>query len=370
MRTAPSLPGPTGRVLTSVLIGLLALAVVLGLAATPAVAADRPDDRPDDRSDQAQVSRTTGLVDPDTVPVGPIDLDLGPLLPLGDGVDDPSTDAEPERRDAPFMPDECFAPAQTNVDPGPCYLTPFRGNRPTLVVWGDSHAYQYVPALRDAVRRRNVNLVSFVAGSCPPVALARGRVVREGYNGKCERNNDLALDFVARRMAKRAPVSVLLGSNWSGFRRAWDDLSHHRARARTYSAYTKQMVRLSHHGTPRLFTTLGRLGTQVDVVAQSGTVPSDARACAAGDDPYLCNVPRRDSILDEAKTRTWLVKQARKLSGSPHTIDATGAYCNRRVCHGRQQGVATWFDALHLSATLTHTMSGFFASVVGRLHRR
>src|SRR5687767_6631371 len=54
--------------------------------------------------------------------------------------------------DAPVLPPGCFGPARTGIDPFPCPLNTYREKRPTIILWGDSHAYMYIPALKEAVR--------------------------------------------------------------------------------------------------------------------------------------------------------------------------------------------------------------------------
>src|SRR5687767_3401187 len=72
--------------------------------------------------------------------------------------------------DYPRMPRACVDPADLIPQkPGMCKLTTYRERRATLVLWGDSHAWQMIPALKGATAGRNVNLVAFLMGGCPPM---------------------------------------------------------------------------------------------------------------------------------------------------------------------------------------------------------
>jgi hypothetical protein len=270
--------------------------------------------------------------------------------------------------DAPKLPPGCFGPARSGPDPFPCPLNPYKPRRPTIMLWGDSHAYMYIPALREAVRGENVNLVSFVAGSCPPVLRLRDR-----GPGLCRRSNYVALKTVQQLVREKKRFKVVLGSNWSGFRRAFRRVYLEDAAGipSGYDDYTKDMVRLAHEGTPALFDRLGRMGVDVDIIDQAATVPERRRSCAAGEDPYDCDLPRWRALPEERRTDAYLREQQAKIQvrGRSRIIDATPGYCTATVCRGKVGPVHTYFDDLHLSATRTRKLARYFKAAVRDLHR-
>lgn len=291
---------------------------------------------------------------------------LSLLAAVGAGA--PASALPREELDSPSMPSDCFGPAQTTVKPTACHFNTFRKKRPTVVLWGDSHAWMYIPAVRKAVRGQQVNFVSFVAGSCAPFATTS--TPESGYSGKCERSNVNALAYVTRLAKRGRDVKVLLGSNWSGFRIAHRRIALEQAGVESgYDDYTKKMVALSHEGTPRLFSRLGRLGVDVDVIAQAAVIPERVRPCSAGDDPYACNIPRWRALREEGRTDTWLHGQMKKLAGDPAYIVASNAYCNSEVCGGSVDGIFTWYDDLHLSATRTKALAPYFRPSIASLKR-
>ena len=264
-----------------------------------------------------------------------------------------------EELDTPSMPADCFGPAQTAGEPTVCRYNKFRKKRPTVVLWGDSHAWMYIPALRQAVRGQRVNFTSFVAGSCPPIAT--NSTPESGYSGKCERSNVNALAFVKKLHQRGSGVRVVLGSNWSGFRIAHREIAMEGAGYDSgYDDYTRKMVALSHQGTPRLFKRLGKLGVDVDVIAQAAVIPDRVADCADGNDPYACDIPRWRALPEERRTDSWLRSQMKKLDGNPRYVLARDGYCFERVCSGNVDGIFTWYDNLHLSATRTQTLAAYF----------
>lgn len=267
-----------------------------------------------------------------------------------------------ERRDeldVPTMPAGCFGPGQGSSDPDrPCHLTSFRKDRPTVVLWGDSHAWQMIPAVTEAAKGTGVNLVSFVAGNCPPMAVRHATP-----SGVCERSNAAALAFVTRLHDDGREVKALLGSNWSDFRIAYRRLMLESVGLRTdYERYKKRMTRLGHEGTPALFTRLGELGVPVEVIAQAATVPAVNPVCDAGEEPYRCDVARWRALPEEGRTTTWLRGQLRKITGPHRIVETKSAYCTALVCHGELDGITTFVDDLHLSATRTRALAPAFTT--------
>ena len=104
--------------------------------------------------------------------------------------------ADPEH-DFPKMPRKCVDPKLLIPQkPVKCNLNGFEQGRPTIVLWGDSHAWQMIPALRNAARNRNVNLVAFLMGSCPAMDPALTKEQRQNGAPACLVSNDRALQYV------------------------------------------------------------------------------------------------------------------------------------------------------------------------------
>ncbi|MCW2815118.1 MAG: acyltransferase [Nocardioides sp.] len=328
--SAPS-PGPRGplRLLLLALAGLLA-ATLLGTAAPSAGADGRP----------------------------------APGAPANDL----AFRGDLEGVDAPVLPPGCFGPARSGIDPFPCPLNKFFPRRPTIVLWGDSHAYQWIPALKEAVQGERVNLVSFVAGSCPPVL-----ITNNNGKGACRRSNYVALRTVEALRRENKRFKVVLGSNWSGFRRAYRKIVLEDAVGAPsgYDDYTKEMVRLAHEGTPDLFTRLGRMGVDVDIIGQAATVPERRASCEAGEEPYVCDLPRWRAMPEERRTDGYLQRQQDKIKRTARSriVDASSGYCTDFVCRGKVGTIQTYFDDLHLSATRTRNLARFFKPAVRDMHR-
>ncbi|GEP36046.1 hypothetical protein NSZ01_38140 [Nocardioides szechwanensis] len=256
----------------------------------------------------------------------------------------------PPELDYPRLPQECASREEKIPQlPGACFLTAFVKSRPTVVLWGDSHAWQHIPVLRLAVDELPVNLVGFVMGSCPPMDL--GLPLGEGT--KCEQNATAALDYVLRLDREGRPLKVVLGAYW----RFYLDVL---ATPGDYDEYEQQQAGFFEEFTPQAFRALGRAGIDTDVIAQTVSVPEPA-PCAA---PYVCKLPRADALREEAATDAWVRDAMRPLGGDARYIDPNGEICDDSWCYGRRDGIYTFFDQQHLTATRSRTLLPLFADVV------
>lgn len=274
----------------------------------------------------------------------------------------PSATAAPRpSQDFPRLPAKC-ATAQEKIpqDPKVCYLNGFKESRPSIMLWGDSHIWMFIPALRKAIRGERVNLVAVMAGSCPPMD---NQVTPRSRASKCFRSNAIGIQ-VARRLERIGkPYRIVLGSSWQRYR--------HAIKVGDRTSYVGINARAMQKGTPRLVRTLKGIGATVDVVGQAPTVPTRRPRCRAGNQPYACNLKRSRVVPEAAATQQYLRRTMRPLLGSRRIIDVLPTVCGPRICRGVVAGTRTWFDDLHLSASMSMRMSPYFArSVEAVLPRR
>ena len=93
------------------------------------------------------------------------------------------------------------------------------------------------------------------------------------------------------------------------------------------------------------------------------------KSCAAGNDPYACDIPRRRALPEERRTARFLKQQMSQLTGKTGYLDPTEAYCTVTICGGSVDGIYTWYDHLHLSATRTKALSSYFRPSIRQLRR-
>jgi hypothetical protein len=245
-----------------------------------------------------------------------------------------------------------------------CHLTPFQKKRPTVVLWGDSHAWMLTPALVEAAKVDPVNPDVFTLGACPPLLVAAPDP-GERFGSKCEKQNYNALKYVLDLKRADRPVRVLFAANWVGYRQLWRETEGGTVptdcNGRPNCDYAVEMAVLSHKGTPQIFRKLGDLGVEVDVVGQMLTVPQPRPATACRfKEVYDCPIPRDQAIPDEQETRDWVDLQMGKLAHGPRRpryIDMNSKVCDAKLCYGKKNSIYTFFDDLHLSATRSATLA-------------
>lgn len=264
--------------------------------------------------------------------------------------------------DYPRLPATCIGPGQQIPQhAGPCYLTPYDPDRRTVVLWGDSHAWMYIPPLQKLAEGRHVNLVAFVMGACPPI-LVNSHTPKAPHSIRCRRQSVAAMAFLQEQLADHHPTRVILAANWTGYIEVYRQTRLDWILPLSgYDPFVAERAEMFHASTGPLFAALGDQGIQVDVVAQTATVPTYPGPCSAGTEPYACDVLRFRAIPEESSTRDWLKSKMQGLDAGARYIDVNGEICSSSNCHGRIHGIYTFFNDLHLSTTRALRMSRFFA---------
>ena len=294
-----------------------------------------------------------------------ISLCLATFL-LGGGLLAIPADAAPSDPTGDYfkLPTKCL-PNGTPIPirPGACYIGAYKSKRPTVVVWGDSHALQHLAGIQEATRGRNVNLVAFVFPSCPPTDPG---LPMAQLNDSCERANAFALKWVLKHH-RREGVRVIFGTFWQsylsrlrGVNVVGDQIGSE------HDLYIKKRALMFKTGTPRLFRTLREQRVPVDAIAQSPYVPTPAQ-CAEGQNPFVCDLPRGQALPQSGLTRRYIEARLRGQIDRPRYIQYTQAICTKQVCHGLVDGVYTWHDQLHLSATRSRLLAPYFSRSIDLL---
>lgn len=257
--------------------------------------------------------------------------------------------------DVPKMPKICLKGAvPIPVTATVCKIRWHGAKRPTLFLFGDSHAWQQLPGLTAAADRRKVNLVASVFGGCPPIQVYR-HTKGGGYRTVCEANSAKAMAWVTKRAKAKLPTRVLVGANWGSY------LSRYQHEDQIVQpAYARDMARIAHRGWPKLFARLARLKMPTDVIAQGPVVPLNAASCPAGDDPYRCAFSKADALVGERQAHAYLMRQVRHIPGRPRYIDANSQGCGNLLCYGRVRGLDVYYDRNHFSATWAATLAPYF----------
>ena len=240
------------------------------------------------------------------------------------------------------MPEECLAEGDELIPSQPvaCEIVPFEEDRPTVVLWGDSHAWMYIPALEAAIGKRDVNLMAFVMGGCPPFLAGNGASTRV-------RRVQPAGDGLHRRAAPERRALPGRSSRRAGT--STSRAARSCAPARRWPAgptpTTSRRWRTSSTGrAPRLFERLGELEVPIDVVAPTASVQRNAPLCEAQRLPLSCDRDRAQGDPERGRHPSLAGRpDGRAGRGSaPRLIDPNREMCSRRdVLRRRTTGSST-----------------------------
>ncbi len=241
-----------------------------------------------------------------------------------------------------------------------CYLTPFQSDRPTVFLWGDSHAWMQIPALRRASAGKDVNLVTSIFGSCP--AMIPGLTKADPNRlGRCGLNADLAYRFVKKLRRGPQPLKVILAGNWEMYERAIKLMAQGKGPKGGHGNFAFAQARIFRQGGPKLARKLAEWRIDVDIVGQVARPPRRPGPCAAGKDPYRCAFPRRKGFQNERATINWLGSVFAPVARQGiRYLDLNEHLCSAYLCRGRIDGVNTYYDNSHLTASMSRELAPFF----------
>lgn len=261
--------------------------------------------------------------------------------------------------DFPRAPESCRLHPADDVprSGGRCEVTPFDPERPSVVLRGDSQAWQLLPAVLEQAAEQDVNVVAWVLPDCPPLQLGQERAWKflSGYQpgspdwnrwANCLVVNQLASDDI-RALGDAGGVSVIAAAQWPTYRATSD----------------QRAVRMLDRGTRAL---VGRAAREpLSLVAPVPQLPRSGSSCLT----RLWRVTACDldrSIADDslAPSLAWL----RRVAGAAvPVLDLTPALCDETTCGASRDGIASYVDAMHLDARLVESLAPYFEGVFTRL---
>jgi peptidoglycan/LPS O-acetylase OafA/YrhL len=245
-------------------------------------------------------------------------------------------------RDRPRLYDDrCFATA-LDVEPPSCVYGPSDA-KATVVLFGDSHAAQWFPALEALGARHGLRVAVFVKAACPvalvePFDTKLGRAYTE-----CSRWRETALARIEQ--LRPALVVAANASSYEAFVGTKPDDAARAAWQRSLEAALQRLVAASGHvlllrDTPRPAAHVPRC------VAREAAARRDPQAGCSFD--AESPAARRGFATEQAAVAT--------LHGVT-TIDLGAAVCPRDPCPIEQQGLITFHDGEHLSASFARALA-------------
>ncbi len=214
----------------------------------------------------------------------------------------------------------------------------------TLVVVGDSHADQWVPAIRAAVEGTNWKVVTFLHEACP--FNTEKRTLAENPEFPCTGPNEETLD----RILELEPEAVMM-TNLAVDDMAPDSTEEHKGTR----GYVEVMEPMAEAG--------------IRVVALHDTpTPKDEENVAEcvvehRDDPRACDLDRAET-QESARTNAALEAAAAQVDGVEF-VRPTDLFCTSDTCPAVIGNVLVYRDQNHVSATYMSTLGEETRDILG-----
>ncbi len=256
----------------------------------------------------------------------PVPADLAP--PLEIAVDDLPV----------IYSDDCHLDVPT-VTPGECVFGDPAGDV-TVVLFGDSHAAQWFPALERLASERGWRLVSMTKSACATADIdIWSDIVKRAYE-ECSRWREAALE----RMAAERPDLVVVSAS-RGYKAMVDG-----------SAVPIAQVRDRWDAaTGRTLERVAALAGHVVVIGDTPRAKVDPPVCLSAnlDDASACAMPFADAVKPG-----WTAAEAAVASGAGATfIDPTPWICRTDPCPAVTGRLLVFRDQHHLTATYSRALA-------------
>ncbi|MBS1679185.1 MAG: acyltransferase [Actinobacteria bacterium] len=219
-----------------------------------------------------------------------------------------------------------------------CLFGDPNGDR-TLILFGDSHAMQYFPALEELAEIHHWRLIELTKAECPPEELEVRSMVEDREYSQCDIWRQSALERIEKGDEK---VTVVMSGDtvYVPYGPNGEELAGKEAAEAMEAGYLRTLNRIEAAG-PR--TVVIR-----DTPASSQDVPS----CVSEDIEHLkrCAFTRPREWDREYDVR------AAKAHPSTHLIDLDAEICPGEVCRAVIGNALVYRDKSHLTATFARTL--------------
>jgi peptidoglycan/LPS O-acetylase OafA/YrhL len=250
-------------------------------------------------------------------------------------------EAEAKHNRPQMYADGCHLEVAEKESPECVYGNP--SSETTVVLFGDSHAMQWFPAINQLAKERNWRLVGLTKSACPPAEVnINNATLRREYR-ECAEWREQMLERIAREKPSLIVTSSL--PNYS----PREDGKRLRGEAR------KQALVEGYASTLRK---LRATGAPVALIEDVPHPNKDIPECVSRelDDLQRCATPK-SKALGYPKINTRAAQEAEGV----HLIDPTPVLCLEKTCPAVIGDVLVYRNGAHLTATYVRTLIPWLA---------
>jgi peptidoglycan/LPS O-acetylase OafA/YrhL len=212
--------------------------------------------------------------------------------------------------------------------------------RRTLILFGDSHALQYSPALEALAEKHDWRLIVLTKAECTPGEVRIRSMIAEREYSQCDAWREKELQRI--ELGARSTVVVISGDTvYTPYGSRGEELSGGAAAAAMEAGYVATLRRIH------------RAGLRTAVIKDPPVSTSNVPSCVSEKLQHLAScafrhVPDRDTEFDA---------RAAKLAPGAHLIDVTPEICPRNLCRAVIGNALVYRDKSHLTATFARTLA-------------
>ncbi len=211
----------------------------------------------------------------------------------------------------------------------------------TLILYGDSHAIQYFPALEVLAEKHGWRLIALTKAECTPAEVPIRSMVANREYSQCDEWREDTLERIEAGHPRSAIVLMSGDTAYTPYGDDGEELAGEEGAAAMEAGYVATLSRIRAAGISTM------------LIRDTPTSSSDVPGCVSEDlqDLEACAFPR---VRD--KTREFDVRAARASPGT-HVIDLNPEICPDELCRAVIGNALVYRDKSHLSATFSRTLA-------------
>jgi peptidoglycan/LPS O-acetylase OafA/YrhL len=228
----------------------------------------------------------------------------------------------------------------------------------TLVLFGDSHAEQWLPALIQVANSKQWHLVTLLKASCPSamVTVYNPRLEREEYECSAWREKALSYIYAIR-------PSIVLTSNSSGYVK----------RPSVEDPYARLSIEQWQEGTRSTLQGLNAAAASVVLLRDTPRPDIDVPICLSRAMTHPVLYPASTCHLSEQQVLAPPIWQAEIMAtqGLEHVsaLDMTDNFCRDDQCSPMLNSMVVYKDSNHIASTFAASLAPALADKLGSIQK-
>jgi peptidoglycan/LPS O-acetylase OafA/YrhL len=209
----------------------------------------------------------------------------------------------------------------------------------TLILFGDSHAMQYFPAVEELANIHGWRLIVLTKAECPPEEIEVKSMVEDREYSQCDEWREEAFKRIEAG-GKSVTVVMSGDTEYTPYGPDGEELSGNEAAEAMEAGYLRTLRRIE------------AAGPHTVVIRDNPSSVQDVPSCVSEDIQHLerCAFPRLKEWDREYDVR------AAEASPETHLIDFIGDICPGEVCRAVIGNALVYRDKDHLTATFARTL--------------